>query len=174
MQVHSLPKLVIEQKPILKCHSHILLVGISTSKGRDSRQKRSGMTEKKGFRSSTNLFLFLFIIQILTYNFNLYAQGEDDFSTFNFADNITNVGTSAAAFLEIGIGARAQSMGGAFTAIVNDATALYWNPAGISRLPAISITANHSNWLADTKLQFFGVVIPFSNNIEKGMTTPKN
>ena len=32
------------------------------------------------------------------------------------------------------IGARAQAMGGAFTAIADDGNALYWNPAGLSRL----------------------------------------
>ena len=41
----------------------------------------------------------------------------------------SNVGTTAAAFLDIGIGARSLSMGGAFTAVANDVTALYWNPA---------------------------------------------
>ena len=35
----------------------------------------------------------------------------------------SNVGTTAASFLDIGIGARSLSMGGAFTAVANDATA---------------------------------------------------
>ena len=36
--------------------------------------------------------------------------------------------------LGMGIGARAMSMGGAFTAIADDATAVYWNPAGLAQL----------------------------------------
>ncbi len=43
-------------------------------------------------------------------------------------------GYSAASFLELGIGARAMAMGGAFVAVANDGSAFYWNPAGISTL----------------------------------------
>lgn len=36
--------------------------------------------------------------------------------------------------LEIGIGARAISMSGAFTAVADDASAVFWNPAGLAQL----------------------------------------
>lgn len=45
-----------------------------------------------------------------------------------------NSGEGALSFLKRGIGARAAGMGDAFTAISDDASALYWNPAGISQL----------------------------------------
>ncbi|MCH8285826.1 hypothetical protein IIB79_04770, partial [candidate division KSB1 bacterium] len=35
----------------------------------------------------------------------------------------------AGEFLSIGVGARAQALGGAFAAIADDGTAFYWNPA---------------------------------------------
>jgi len=37
-------------------------------------------------------------------------------------------------FLQIGVGGRAMSMGGAFAAIADDGSAFYWNPAGCARL----------------------------------------
>ncbi len=36
--------------------------------------------------------------------------------------------------LGMGIGARAMSMSGAFTAVADDASAVYWNPAGLAQL----------------------------------------
>ena len=45
------------------------------------------------------------------------------------------------AFLKIGIGARAMGMGGAYVALADDATAPYWNPAGLSLLGQKSATA---------------------------------
>ena len=47
---------------------------------------------------------------------------------------VSKTGTTAAKFLSIGIGPRANAMGGAFTSIANDASALYWNPAGVAEL----------------------------------------
>lgn len=115
-------------------------------------------------------FIKIFLIILLISPIALMAQsGEDDFYNLNYASDVTNSGTSAAAFLEIGIGARAEALGGAFTALANDASALYWNPAGLSQLQNISFTANHTRWLANTNFQYFGVVLPFGNNMVFGI-----
>ena len=42
-------------------------------------------------------------------------------------------GTTAAQFLKIGIGSRATGMGEAYVAMSQDASGLYWNPAGIAQ-----------------------------------------
>jgi len=100
----------------------------------------------------------------------LKAQGgEDDFAV-NFAEDISNKGTSSAAFLEIGVGARAQALGGAFTALANDASALYWNPAGLTQLSSITVAMHHTEWLADTKFEYFGAIIPMGNSMTFGLT----
>jgi long-subunit fatty acid transport protein len=43
-------------------------------------------------------------------------------------------GTTGANFLKIGVGARASAMGEAFTALIDDGTSIYWNPAGLTKL----------------------------------------
>ena len=49
-----------------------------------------------------------------------------------------------AEFLNMGVGARALGMGGAFVAIANDATACYWNPAGLALLRQREMTMMHA------------------------------
>ncbi|MBX2992455.1 MAG: PorV/PorQ family protein [Bacteroidetes bacterium] len=73
---------------------------------------------------------------------------------------VTKVGTTAAKFLSIPVGSRAIGMGGAFTGIANDASAMYWNPGGIARIYQTEAVFYHSDWIADIKFNYGGVVIP--------------
>lgn len=75
------------------------------------------------------------------------------------AQNISKVGTTAAPFLSIGVGARALGMGGSFVSVADDATALYWNSAGIARLEANQAVFSHSEWLADISFDYAGVIM---------------
>lgn len=81
-------------------------------------------------------------------------------SSLSYSQNITKVGTTAAPFLEIGVGSRAVGMGGAFVAVANDATTIYWNPGGLSRVQQNEVILNHAQWLADTNFDFVGIVLP--------------
>jgi len=76
--------------------------------------------------------------------------------------SVSKVGTTAAPFLEIGVGPRAVGMGGAFAGMADDATALYWNPGGISRLPRPELILQHTNWLAGLSFDYVGFVLPIS------------
>ncbi len=51
----------------------------------------------------------------------------------------------AGEFLSIGVGARALGMGGAFVAVADDASAAYWNPAGLTFIDNIEVTGIHLN-----------------------------
>lgn len=65
------------------------------------------------------------------------------------AGSFSKVGTTAAPFLKIGVGARAVALGGNFVALADDPSALYWNPAGITELKKMSIAGTHTQWFAD-------------------------
>jgi uncharacterized protein UPF0164 len=76
------------------------------------------------------------------------------------AEIFDKVGTFDGQFLKIGVGARAAALGGAFVAVADDATALYWNAAGIARIdPTKSeLSLNHMNYVADLSFDQIGYV----------------
>jgi hypothetical protein len=76
----------------------------------------------------------------------------------SFQNNVSKVGTSAASFLEIPVGAPAIGMGGAFVGIANDISAIYWNVAGIAHLDKNEVVVMHDNWIAETSFDFAALV----------------
>ncbi len=70
------------------------------------------------------------------------------------------VGTFDGQFLKIEVGARAAAMGGAFVGVADDATALFWNAAGIARIDPdkSELSLNHANWPADLSFDQVGYV----------------
>lgn len=70
------------------------------------------------------------------------------------------VGTFDGQFLKIVVGARAAAMGGAFVGVADDATALFWNPAGIARIDPdkSELSLNHANWPAELSFDQVGYV----------------
>ena len=63
-------------------------------------------------------------------------------------------GTTGSDFLNLDVGARGIGMGGAFSTAVNDATAIYWNPAALTRISKFSANAMHNAYLADIQSDF--------------------
>lgn len=86
-------------------------------------------------------------------------------SGFADGDRLTNTGTTSAAFLEVGIGARSMGMGGAYVAVAEDASAMYWNPAGLSRSASAGGTFEQVDWITDVSFNFMGVSVPLANNM---------
>jgi long-subunit fatty acid transport protein len=69
-------------------------------------------------------------------------------------------GTSSGAFLKIGVGARAVSMGESFVAVANDPSTIYWNPAGLASLQRQEIQFSHADWPADIHYEHAAWVLP--------------
>ena len=77
----------------------------------------------------------------------------------------------AGEFLSIGVGARAQALGGAFAAIADDGTAFYWNPAGIGQLLNPQISVMHAEQFAgEINYDFAGIVLPFRDKSTIGFS----
>ncbi len=72
-------------------------------------------------------------------------------------------GISTAQFLKIGVGGRATAMGDAFIAIADDASALYWNPAGLVNTTQNQVFFSHNKWVADIDHEFAGATYRLSH-----------
>lgn len=58
------------------------------------------------------------------------------------------VGTTGSEFLLFDTSARGIAMGGAYSVATNDASSIYWNPAGLSQVPRFSATFLHAQYIA--------------------------
>jgi hypothetical protein len=84
-------------------------------------------------------------------------------TTSNIAQSVSKTGTTAAAFLEIPVGAKAIGMGGAFVSVANDASSLFWNPAGIASIEKYEAILSHTDWIVETNYDYAGLVIPLGS-----------
>lgn len=71
-------------------------------------------------------------------------------ATASWAAN-KNAGTSAYSFLRVGVGARAQAMGGAMVGLANDEYAGYYNPAGLGLLSPVVEYENEYGEMVETE-----------------------
>jgi tetratricopeptide (TPR) repeat protein len=69
-------------------------------------------------------------------------------------------GGVAGQFLSYGVGARALAMGGAYYGISDDASAAYWNPAGLAQVQRKELTTMQATLFQQTKLTYFSYAHP--------------
>lgn len=76
-------------------------------------------------------------------------------------DKPYRVGTTAAPFLEMGVGSAAISMGDAYVSVVRDVTSIYWNPSGLAYLNSDlgEVQSMYRPWIAGIKNYFAGAAV---------------
>ena len=107
-------------------------------------------------------FIRILLPLLILMSGNVYGQ--------NFVENVSKVGISAAPFLSIPVGTRANSLGGAFVAVADDASSLYWNPAGISRLSSNEFLVTHTQWIGNINHDFGGIVFSMGSGGAIGLS----
>lgn len=81
-------------------------------------------------------------------------------------------GKSGLAFLKIGVGGRAAALGEAYVALAQDATAIYWNPAGLAQAQGTQLAFSHLEWLESVNHDFYAVSFAgFGGVLGLGLTT---
>jgi hypothetical protein len=80
-------------------------------------------------------------------------------ATFLLALGLLTAGQRAASAQSSPVGVRAAGMGGAFTAVADDGTAPYWNPAGLASGAFVGVSID-VNSLDRQSTQFIGLATP--------------
>ena len=62
--------------------------------------------------------------------------------------------------MSYGAGARSLAMGAAFVGVADDASATYWNPAGLSQITRKELTLMQATLFADTTYDYYSFVMP--------------
>jgi len=78
----------------------------------------------------------------------------------SMGQTIGRVGTTAAPFLKVGVSARAMGMGEAYVTLAEDASGMFWNPAGIASVAGLQALFTHYVYFADIAYDFGGVAVP--------------
>ena len=81
-----------------------------------------------------------------------------------------SAGSTGMNFLKIEAGAKALGSGGAFSAVADDASAPYWNPAGLSRLRSRQVSLMHLSWFEGINYQFASYAHPIKNHGTAGLS----
>ncbi|HOC24238.1 MAG TPA: PorV/PorQ family protein [bacterium] len=69
------------------------------------------------------------------------------------------VGTTAANFLEMGVGSAANAMGEAYVSQARDLSSIYWNPAGLAYLERSEVLCMYHPWIAGINVSFAGTAL---------------
>ena len=77
----------------------------------------------------------------------------------------TAYGGASGEFLLLGAGARGQALGGAFSALATDVTAMYYNPAGLAQLARPGVMFSANSYIAETNYAWAGLAFPLGGGV---------
>lgn len=80
----------------------------------------------------------------------------------------SKTGVTSSNFLKLGVGPRAAAMGEAFSAVADDVTAIYWNPAGLVQLQKDELAVMYKQWFADINSGFLAYGHPLGKSTLAG------
>ncbi len=79
-------------------------------------------------------------------------------------------GISSLQFLKLGPNPRAAALGESFVALVDDASSLYWNPAGATQFSGNEVMLSHMAYVADIRHEFAAGVYHLSPSMAVGLS----
>jgi flagellar hook assembly protein FlgD len=83
---------------------------------------------------------------------------------------VEKVGTTSAAFLKLGSGARPASMGEAYVGVADDASGIAYNPAGMAQSLVGEVQATHTEWFRGLRYENLNAVLSLGDGGMLGAT----
>ena len=77
----------------------------------------------------------------------------------------TAYGGASGEFLLLGAGARGHALGGAYSALATDVTAMYYNPAGLAQLARPGVMFSSNSYIAETNYAWAGLAFPLGGGV---------
>lgn len=90
-------------------------------------------------------------------------SGLDKYLTQGRPDDASFVGVRAAEFLEIPVGARGIAMGNAYTAVADDISSIWWNPAGLGFLESKEVMVTVVDYTLDLTYSYAAAAVPVAD-----------
>lgn len=94
----------------------------------------------------------MFLLTVFSVLLSIAVSATASSNISYFSDDA--VGTTGADFLKLPVGARAAGMAGAYSAVAEDASAIYWNPAGLVQIPKLSAMFMRTEYVDDINYQY--------------------
>ncbi len=92
-------------------------------------------------------------------------NGLDKYSSQGRPDASSSVGVRAGEFLTIPVGARGIGMGGACSAVLDDISAIWWNPAGLGFLDQKEVMLTVVDYTMDLSYSYAAFAAPIADNV---------
>jgi hypothetical protein len=101
----------------------------------------------------TKLFLIILLVVLMVFSASPLLGGND-----------SRKGTAGAMELLIPVGARSSATSGALSASVSGTEAIFWNPAGLSRVEGVEAMFSNMSYIADININYFAIATKFGSN----------
>ncbi len=113
---------------------------------------------------TAGFILSLFALPLFAQGVNRQEYtGLDKYPTQGRPDQSSFVGVRAAEFLEIPVGARGIAMGSSFSAVADDITAMWWNPAGLGFMRQKEVMLTVVDYTMDLNYSYAAAAAPIAD-----------
>ncbi len=92
------------------------------------------------------------------------------FLASNLRAGVEKVGTTSAAFVKLGAGARSAALADAYVALADDASGIVYNPAGMSQMLHGEVQATHTEWFRGLRFENINSVFSLGDGGMVGLT----